>query len=143
MTLTKIRWKQLAAHYQNHSGDLFFELLNEPNSLLTEGIWNQYLQEAIVIIRQTEAANWGAARDRPLNVGEFGAYSKADMPSRALWTEFVARTAEANGMSWHYWEFIAGFGVYNSVANDWNYPLLNALIPKASQVLTIASSPPN
>jgi endoglucanase len=70
-----------------------------------------------------------------VNVGEFGAYSKADMQSRALWTEFVARTAEANGMSWHYWEFIAGFGVYNSDANDWNYPLLYALIPKTSSPL--------
>jgi hypothetical protein len=35
-------------------------------------------------------------------------------------------------MSWHYWEFIAGFGAYNGAANDWNYPLLNALIPKTS-----------
>jgi endoglucanase len=212
-------WQQLAMHYQNHSGDLFFELLNEPNGLLASGLWNQYLQEAIAIIRQTnpsrivivgpanwyhlgslnsldlpandkslivafhyynplsfthqgaewvpgsdawlgtkwsgtsaerqailrdfsEAAAWGAAHDRPLNVGEFGAYSKADMTSRALWTEFVARTAEANGMSWHYWEFIAGFGVYNGAANDWNYPLLNALIPKASQVLAMSSLPP-
>jgi endoglucanase len=209
-------WQQLAAHYQNHSGDLFFELLNEPNALLTSDLWNQYLQEAIATIRQTnpgrmlivgpalwynlsalnslnlpandknlivafhyynpfqfthqgaewvpgsdawlgtkwsdtpaerqailqdfsQAASWGAAHNRPLNVGEFGAYSKADMASRALWTEFVARTAEANGMSWHYWEFIAGFGVYNGPANDWNYPLLNALIPQAFPALTMAS----
>jgi hypothetical protein len=63
------------------------------------------------------------------------------MQSRALWTEFVARTAEANGMSWHYWEFIAGFGVYNGVANDWNYPLLNALMPKTSPALTMVGMP--
>ncbi|MGH7602174.1 MAG: glycoside hydrolase family 5 protein, partial [bacterium] len=44
-------WKQLATHYRNHSGDLLFELLNEPNSLLTSDLWNQYLQEAIAAIR--------------------------------------------------------------------------------------------
>lgn len=202
-------WQQLASHYKNYSGDLFFELLNEPNSLLTGDLWNEYLQEAIVTIRQTNpgriivvgptswyyiglvntlalpvddrnlivafhyynpfqfthqgaewvtgsnawlgtqwlgtaaerqtirqefaaAAQWGAEHQRPLNLGEFGAYSKADMTSRALWTDFVARTAEANGMSWHYWEFIAGFGVYNGTANDWHYSLLNALIPKTT-----------
>jgi endoglucanase len=200
-------WEQLAAHYQNHSGDLFFELLNEPNGLLNSGLWNQYLQAAIAIIRRTNpgrivivgpvnwynisalntlalpgndrnliaafhyynpfqfthqgaewvpgsnawlgtrwsgtaaerqaiqrefsaAAQWGAANNRPLNLSEFGAYGKADVASRALWTEAVARAAEANGMSWHYWEFIAGFGVYNGAANDWNYSLLNALVPK-------------
>jgi endoglucanase len=209
-------WEQLATHYKDYSGDLFFELLNEPNSLLTSDLWNQYLQEAIATIRQTnpgrilivgptnwynisslqnlklpaddkslivavhyynpfqfthqgaewvagsnawlgtkwtstsaerqaiqrdffEAASWGAANKRPMNIGEFGAYSKADMPSRALWTEFVARTAEANSMSWHYWEFIAGFGVYNATTNDWNYPLLNALVPKTSQILTMTN----
>lgn len=206
-------WEQLATRYKNYSGDLFFELLNEPNSLLTSDLWNQYLQEAITVIRQTNpgrilvvgpafwynlnaldalalpatdrslivafhyynpfqfthqgaewvpgsdawfgttwsgtsterqavlrdfsiAASWGVAHNRPLNVGEFGAYSKADMQSRALWTDFVARTAEANSMSWHYWEFISGFGAYNSVVNDWNYPLRYALIPKTSPALT-------
>jgi endoglucanase len=88
----------------------------------------------------SEAAAWSAANNRPLNIGEFGAYSKADMASRALWTEYVARIAESNGMSWHYWEFIAGFGVYNGTTNDWNYPLLYALIPKTSPALTVASS---
>jgi endoglucanase len=205
-------WQQLAAHYRYYSGDLFFEVLNEPNGLLTSSLWNQYLQEAIATIRQTNpgrilivgpanwynlgslsslklpaddnnlivafhyynpfqfthqgaewvggsdawlgtrwsgtpaerqaiqrdfstAASWGAAQNLPLNVGEFGAYSRADMQSRAFWTEFVARTAEANGMSWHYWEFIAGFGVYNGTAKDWNYPLLYALIPRSSFTL--------
>jgi endoglucanase len=200
-------WEQLANHYRGRSSDLFFELLNEPNTSLTPALWNQYLQEAIAIIRQTNPARtiivgpglwynfgalgsltlpaddkniivavhyynpfvfthqgaewvpgsdawlgttwlgtpadqqavqnefatiarWSAAHNRPMNLGEFGAYSKADMDSRARWTAFVARTAEANRMSWHYWEFIAGFGVYNAALNDWNYALLDALIPK-------------
>ena len=199
-------WEQLARHYQNYSGDLIFEILNEPNGSLTSQLWNEYLRDAITTIRQTNpgrtlmvgAANgyaltslsslvlpaddkniivavhyynpfqfthqgadwvagseawlgtmwqgtaaekqamtrdfatitaWGTAHNRPLNIGEFGAYSKADMQSRALWTDYLARTAEANGMSWHYWEFISGFGAYDGTVDDWNYPLLNALIP--------------
>ena len=75
------------------------------------------------------AARWGEAHDRPLYLGEFGAYSQADMDSRALWTAFVARQAEERGMSWAYWEFCAGFGVYDKSQKVWNEPLLEALIP--------------
>ena len=62
-------------------------------------------------------------------LGEFGAYSKADMASRARWTEFVAREAERHGFAWAYWEFAAGFGVYDPAAKIWREDLLQALIP--------------
>ena len=75
-------------------------------------------------------ANWSKENNRPIFLGEFGAYSKADMDSRALWTSFVARQAEARGFSWAYWEFCSGFGVYDPVLKMWNEPLLTALIPK-------------
>ena len=32
-------------------------------------------------------------------------------------------------MSWAYWEFCAGFGVYDKARNRWNGPILDALIP--------------
>jgi len=75
------------------------------------------------------AANWARKNGRPLFLGEFGAYSKADMASRVAWTAYVARQAEARGMSWAYWEFCAGFGVYDRVRRAWNQDLLRALIP--------------
>lgn len=75
------------------------------------------------------AAKWGEEHQRPLFLGEFGAYSKADMASRAAWTSFVARQAEARGIPWAYWEFCAGFGVYDRQANRWNREILEALIP--------------
>jgi endoglucanase len=75
------------------------------------------------------AADWGRRNNRPIFLGEFGAYSKADMNSRALWTDAVARTAEEMGISWSYWEFCSGFGVYDPVAEQWRDPLLKALIP--------------
>ncbi len=76
------------------------------------------------------ASAWGAEHDRPLFLGEFGAYSMGDMESRARWTAFVARTAEAHGMSWSYWELRSGFGVYDPKAQQWREPLLQALVPK-------------
>lgn len=76
------------------------------------------------------AFQWGKANHRPLFMGEFGAYSKADMDSRALWTDFVARKAEARGMSWAYWEFGAGFGAYDREKDQWVNPIHHALIPQ-------------
>ncbi|NJK44816.1 MAG: glycoside hydrolase family 5 protein [Pleurocapsa sp. SU_196_0] len=76
------------------------------------------------------AAAWGKANNRPIFMGEFGAYGKADMDSRARWTQFVREETEKRQMTWGYWEFGAGFGVYDRSASVWITPLLNALLPK-------------
>jgi hypothetical protein len=54
------------------------------------------------------------------------------MASRARWTTFVAREAEARNFTWAYWEFGAGFGVYDRNAMSWHLPLMTALIPDQS-----------
>lgn len=64
----------------------------------------------------------------PIHVGEFGAYSKADIESRERWTTFLARWFEELGLSWAYWEFSAGFGIYNPSNQTYNDPLVNALL---------------
>ncbi len=74
---------------------------------------------------------WGRKNNVPINLGEFGAYDRADLNSRALWTNHVAKTAEKYGFSWTYWEFGAGFGAYDTNIGKWNSALLNSLIPKA------------
>lgn len=74
------------------------------------------------------AAAWGKANQRPLYVGEFGAYEKADMTSRALWTRAVRDEVEKHGMSWAYWEFGSGFGAYDRAAKAWRKPLVDALV---------------
>ncbi len=74
-------------------------------------------------------AQWAAEHDRPIFLGEFGAYSKADLQARARWTTFVARAAEERGFSWAYWEFGSSFGVYDPAAGAWNDPLRLALLP--------------
>ncbi len=46
-------WQQVAPHYQKASDSVVFEILNEPNGQLTPELWNQYLVEALAIIRET------------------------------------------------------------------------------------------
>jgi len=64
----------------------------------------------------------------PIHVGEFGAYSKADLDSRLRWTTFLARWFEEQNMSWAYWEFSAGFGIYNPSTKEILQPLADALL---------------
>ena len=75
------------------------------------------------------AVRWGEKLDCHLWMGEFGAYGKADMRSRVNWATFMREETEKRGFSWSYWEFGAGFGVYDRGAGAWNEDLLRALIP--------------
>ncbi|MFX0181625.1 MAG: glycoside hydrolase family 5 protein [Candidatus Hodarchaeota archaeon] len=204
-------WQQISNHYQNQSQNLYFELLNEPTNNLTNNLWNQYLDEAVGVIRHTNptrkiiigptnwnnlnqienlilpqdpniiatfhyyspfqfthqgaewvegsnawmgtkwegtesekaqimadfdtAAEWAKKCNTSLLLGEFGAYSKAEMASRVRWTEFVRQEAENRNISWCYWEFAAGFGIYRKISSSWEKDLLQALLPN-SPVLT-------
>jgi endoglucanase len=92
--------------------------------------WDATREEKEMITRSFESAvEWANKNRRPLYLGEFGAYSKADMDSRARWTEFIARTAEERDISWAYWEFGSGFGVFNPSSGKWYEPLRYALFP--------------
>ena len=198
-------WRQIAEHFQDHSENLVFELLNEPHGALTASMWNSFVADAVREIRKTnstrnlvigpvswnstgalptlqlphdehvivtvhfyepfqfthqgaewvggsdawlgttwtetnsqkafitntlqQAAAWGQANGRPIFVGEFGAYRRADIDSRVRWTSFVAREMERLGMSWAYWEFMSGFGIYSIEFDTWTSPLKDALIP--------------
>ena len=74
----------------------------------------------------------------PIHVGEFGAYSKADMNSRVRWTTYLSRYFESLNFSWAYWEFSAGFGIYNPSTQNFQQELLDALLhnpmPEATPV---------
>jgi len=72
---------------------------------------------------------WSKDNQRPIFMGEFGAYSKADTDSRVRWTTFMAREAEARNFSWGYWEFCSGFGLYDQTTGQWREALVQALIP--------------
>jgi endoglucanase len=76
-----------------------------------------------------KAEAWAGEHRRPMFLGEFGAYDKADMDSRARWTNFVARQAEARGWSWAYWQFTNDFVLYDIPHHRWVEPIRLALIP--------------
>jgi len=96
----------------------------------TGKMWDATAAEKAEVTRHfDEVAAWAEDHHVPVLMGEFGAYSKADMDSRARWTDFAAREAEHRGFAWAYWEFCAGFGVYDRDAKKWNEPILKALIP--------------
>ncbi|MGD0899520.1 MAG: glycoside hydrolase family 5 protein [Thermoguttaceae bacterium] len=74
-----------------------------------------------------KAIAWAVRHERPIYLGEFGSYSKADMESRARWTRFVADEALKRKMGFAYWEFCSGFGAYDPQRNQWIEPLKQAL----------------
>ncbi|MGC1272112.1 MAG: glycoside hydrolase family 5 protein [Planctomycetaceae bacterium] len=90
--------------------------------------WGSDDDKAAVRRDLENAAAWAKQHKRPLFLGEFGAYSKADMESRARWTTFVRSEAERLGMSWAYWEFGSGFGAFDPQTNQWREPLKQALL---------------
>jgi endoglucanase len=200
-------WRQLSSHCQKAPDSVFFELLNEPCRKLTPELWNQWLREALAIVREKHpartviigpaywnsidrlselqlpaedrnlivtvhyykpmefthqgarwtpefadktgvvwprnegdrqalerdfdrAAAWAKSQNRPIFLGEFGAYDKGEMASRARYTAAVARAAEARGWSWAYWQFDSDFVVFDIRQDAWVEPILKALIPQ-------------
>jgi endoglucanase len=92
--------------------------------------WEETEPQKDAITRQFDAvADWAEQHGRPILLGEFGSYSTADSESRLRWTAFVAREAERRGFAWAYWEFCAGFGVYDPDREAWREDLAEALIP--------------
>ncbi|HET8828286.1 MAG TPA: glycoside hydrolase family 5 protein [Pelobium sp.] len=75
------------------------------------------------------AQKWSLENKRPLTLGEFGAYDKGDMKSRSIWTDYVARQAEARNWSWSYWQFDSDFIAYDIAKDEWVKPIKDALIP--------------
>jgi endoglucanase len=197
-------WRQLSQHCRTAPDSVLFEILNEPCKTLTPDLWNQYLREALGVIRESnptrtvivgpafwnsidhlgelelpaadrhlivtvhyykpmafthQGAPWSSEKDRsgvtwgaeaerqavrddfarvsrwasehgrPVFLGEFGAYDKAPAESRARYVAFVARTAEAAGWSWAYWQFDSDFLLWDMDRDTWVETTLRALIP--------------
>ncbi len=79
-----------------------------------------------------KAQAWAAKHNRPIFLGEFGAYDKAPMDSRARYIGQVARAAEQMGWSWAYWQFDSDFILYDIPHDAWIEPIKEALISKPS-----------
>ncbi|MBP2160642.1 MULTISPECIES: glycoside hydrolase family 5 protein [Asticcacaulis] len=75
-------------------------------------------------------SDWSKANDRPVLLGEFGAYDAAAMEDRVLWTSTVARTAEKYGFAFGYWQFSSDFLLYDFKTQSFVKPILKALVPE-------------
>jgi len=197
-------WSQIAKHYEKASGNVMFEILNEPNGKM-DAEWNSLITAALAVIRKTNPTRnvvigpafwnnishlpqlelpkddrhlivtvhyylpmrfthqgapwspentgisgvtwgtpeeyaaiehdfddvqaWAKANDRPILLGEFGAYDKGALDSRVKYTSAVARAAEKRGWAWSYWQFDSNFVVYLIDEERWNEPIHGALVP--------------
>jgi endoglucanase len=91
--------------------------------------WTGSEAEVAAVVKEFDAtAKWAKENNRPIYLGEFGAYEKADMESRKLWTKTIATEAVKRGWSFAYWEFGAGFGVYDRSKKEWREDLKDALL---------------
>jgi len=88
-----------------------------------------------------KAARWAKENNRPLFLGEFGAYDKAPMESRVRYLTNVVRAAEQRGWSWAYWQFDSDFILYDIGRDSWIEPILRALIPAPAKRLPPAPTP--
>jgi len=96
--------------------------------------WKGTAEEKQPIIKDFEKAQtWSKTHGRPIFLGEFGVYDKADMASRVRYLSFISRLAEKMGWSWAYWQFDSDFILYDIPNNTWVEPVLNALIPSGDK----------
>lgn len=78
-------------------------------------------------------ANWSKTNDRPILLGEFGAYDRSGTPiaDRAHYTGTARREAEAHGFAWAFWQFDGDFIVFDIDRDTWVTPIHDALVPPA------------
>ncbi len=133
----------LSPHYYNpfnftHQGAEW--LGQDADAWLGTGWFDTTPERETVASEFSYAIQFSQENHIPIHVGEFGAYNKADIASRERWTTFLARWFEQQGFSWAYWEFSAGFGIYNPTAGEFLDPLVNALfynvMPEPTPVTT-------
>lgn len=92
--------------------------------------WNGTPEEREAITRAFDQAQaWSQKERRPLYLGEFGVYDKAEMSSRVRYLSYVTREAEKRRWGWAYWQFDSDFILYDIPGKKWIEPVRDALVP--------------
>jgi endoglucanase len=75
---------------------------------------------------------WALENQRPVLLGEFGAFDKGGTPieMRAKYIGAVACEAERHGFGWAYWQFDGNFIVWDLARDEWVAPIKDALIDR-------------
>ena len=85
-----------------------------------------------------KARAWSEKNGRPIHVGEFGAYTKADQDSRARFYAAFRQALDEAGMGWAVWDWKSGFNYWDEKAKQPLHGMREALFPKKQ-----ASASPN
>jgi endoglucanase len=64
------------------------------------------------------AREWSEQQGRPVHVGEFGCYTRADPESRARYYAEFRRAATREGIGWSIWDWKAGFRYWDEKNNQ-------------------------
>ena len=64
------------------------------------------------------AKQWSDYYGRPVHVGEFGCFTKADPESRARFYESFRRACDENHLGWAIWDWSAGFRYWDKTKNQ-------------------------
>ena len=93
--------------------------------------WGTPADRAAIKADFDEVAAWSRANDRPVLLGEFGAYDKSGTPlaMRVDWTGTIRGEAERHGFGWSYWQFDGDFIVWDMQRQQWAEPIRKALLP--------------
>ena len=105
-----------------HQGAEWAGLANSPTTLCCTAAQLRALSEPLRV-----AAAWRADRDRPIWIGEFGSYGKGPYASRVAYSRAIRDSMEVHGMTWAYWEFAAGFGIFDPTTGAMKTELRDAL----------------
>jgi len=89
-------------------------------------------QRAVMDQDLAAVKDWSSEHNRPVFMGEFGTYYRADSVSRALWTEYMTRKMDSSGISWALWNFSSDFGIMNDTTEIWKGYLMKALLHHGS-----------
>jgi endoglucanase len=91
--------------------------------------WGTDVEKQRVVDDFAKVQQSSKANNRPILLGEFGAYDKGPLDSRVLYTSRVARTAESMGWAWTYFQFDINFIAWDMDKDAWVEPIRKALIP--------------
>ena len=77
------------------------------------------------------AQEFEKAIERPLFVGEFGAYEKVKNKERVKYVDGVRKAMEEADIPWCLWSFSNTFPLYEAEKQKWDKAMLKALIPNS------------